>query len=136
MSKAEHGAAVGRGARPLSPHLQVYKPQLHSAMSIFNRITGVGNVLGAVLVTWWFVAMAAGPDAFATANGFLTSWFGILLLIGFAFSVCYHLCNGVRHLFWDAGYGFEKEQVRISGFIVIGTAVFFALSLLIIGWAY
>lgn len=134
MAKSEHGAAVNRGARPLSPHLQVYKPQLHSAISIFNRITGVGNVLGAVLIAWWFIAAASGPEYFAFVDGFLTSWFGIILLIGFAFSICYHMCNGIRHLVWDAGYGFEKDQVRFSGMVVLAAAALMGLGLILVGW--
>ncbi len=134
MAGSEHGAAVNRGARPLSPHLQVYKPQLHSALSIFHRVTGVGNVLAAMLIAWWFIAAASGPTYFAFVDGFLTSWFGILLLLGFAFSICYHMCTGIRHLVWDAGWGLEKPQVRTSGFIVLAAAGILGLGLVLTGW--
>lgn len=136
MAKSETGAAVGRGNRPLSPHLQVYRLPMAAVMSILHRITGVGNVIGMLFVTWWFIAAASGPEAFAWANGFLSSWFGVLMLIGFAFSVCYHLCTGLRHLIWDAGYGFSKEDVQLSSYVVIGAAAFFALVLLIVGLVY
>jgi succinate dehydrogenase / fumarate reductase cytochrome b subunit len=134
MSQTEHGAAINRGDRPLSPHLQVYKPQITSVMSVFHRITGVGNSLGAILVAWWFIAAAVGEGAFDTINGLLTSWVGHLILFGFALSVCYHLCNGIRHLLWDAGYGFELDQVKTTGIVAISAAGLMVLGLMIVGW--
>ena len=108
--------------RPLSPHLQVYKPQLTSVMSICHRATGIALAVGTLLLVWWVVAAAAGPDAFATAHGFLGSWFGMLILFGFTVALMYHLCNGIRHLFWDAGYGFELETAYKSGWMTLGAA--------------
>ena len=133
MSKSEHGAAVDRGNRPLSPHLQVYRPQITSVLSIFHRVTGVGNSIGAVLVAWWFIAAATGREAFSFIDGLLTSWVGHAILIGFAFSLCYHLCNGVRHLLWDAGYGFEIEEATLSGYIMLISAGILAVGLIVIG---
>lgn len=110
--------------RPLSPHLQIYKPQLTSALSILHRLTGVALGLGTLLLVWWLAAAAAGPEAFATAQGFIGSWFGLLLLFGWSVALFYHLCNGIRHLFWDAGYGFELPQAYASGWaVVIATGV-------------
>ena len=109
--------------RPLSPHLQVYRPQITSALSIFHRITGVALAVGTLLLTWWLVAAASGPDAFATAQGFIGSIVGRLLLFGWSLALFYHLCNGIRHLFWDAGYGFEIETAQRNGIIVVGAAV-------------
>ena len=134
MSEVETGADVGRGERPLSPHLQVYRPQVTSVMSAFHRITGVGNSFGAALVGWWFIAAASGEGAFGFIDGLLTSWLGHVVLIGFAFSLCYHLCNGLRHLLWDAGYGFELEEVRTTAMIALGAAALMALGLLLVGW--
>ena len=134
MSNTEHGAAINRGNRPLSPHLQVYKPQITSVMSVFHRITGVGNSIGAILIAWWFIAAASGPGPFDFINGFLTSWFGHLLLLGFTFSVCYHLCNGIRHLLWDAGYNFGLDAVRTSGLVALAAAGLMGVGLLIVGW--
>lgn len=108
--------------RPLSPHLQVYKPQLTSVMSICHRATGIALAVGMLLMVWWVVAAAAGPEAFATAHGFLGSWFGMLILFGFTVALMYHLCNGIRHLFWDAGYGFELETAYKSGWMTLGAA--------------
>ena len=134
MAETEHGAAAHRGDRPLSPHLQVYRPQINSATSIFHRVSGIGNSIGAVLVAWWFIAAASGSDGFGFIDGLLTSWVGHLLLIGFAFSIAYHLCNGVRHLIWDAGYGISREQITPSAYVVLGAAALLGLGLLIFGW--
>jgi len=115
--------------RPLSPHLQVYAFRLHMAMSISHRITGVALAVGTLLVVWWLAAAAAGPEAYATASGFLGSWFGQLLLFGWTVALWYHLFNGVRHLAWDAGKGFELTEVRASGIVVLAaTAVFTVLT--------
>ena len=112
-------ADVNRGDRPLSPHLTVYRPQITSMMSIFHRITGVAMALGAALVVWWLLAASIGADYFATADWVLTSWLGLLVMFGMSWALFYHLCNGVRHLVWDAGYGFELEHVSFSGIVVI-----------------
>lgn len=133
MSKTEHGAAVNRGNRPLSPHLQVYKLPMTGMMSIFHRITGVGNSIGAVLVAWWFIAAASSESAFSFIDGLLTSWLGHLVLLGFALSISYHLCNGIRHLLWDAGYGFELDEAKISGIVVLIAAALVAVGLVLIG---
>ncbi len=115
----------------MSPHLQIYKPQLTSVLSISHRITGVGLAAGTLLLTWWLLAAASGPEAFATVQGFLGSWIGYLILFGFSYALMYHLCNGVRHLFWDAGRGFELPTVYKSGWAV----VFGAAALTVIAWA-
>ena len=112
-------ADVDRGNRPLSPHLQVYRMQITSVLSILHRATGVALTVGVVLLTWWFFAAATGPEAFATAHGFMTSWFGAFVLIGSTWALCYHLLNGVRHLFWDAGYGFDLNTVTTTGWMVV-----------------
>ena len=111
-------ADVNRGNRPLSPHLQIYRPQITSMLSILHRITGVGLTLGGVVVVWWFLAAATGPEYFATVDGLLTSWLGLLVLLGLTWALCYHLLNGIRHLFWDMGYGFELQTVDRSGIAV------------------
>lgn len=135
MAKHESGAAVNRGNRPLSPHLQVYRLPLSGIMSIVHRITGVGNAIGAVLVAWWFIAAATGRDSFGFIDGLLTSWIGHLMLLGFAFSLTYHLCNGVRHLIWDIGYGFEIEEIKLSGLVVLAAAAVLGVGLIIVAAA-
>jgi succinate dehydrogenase / fumarate reductase cytochrome b subunit len=110
-------------ARPLSPHLQVYRPQITSVMSISHRITGVALAVGTLLLVCWIGAAASGADAYATVQGFIGNWFGQLLLLGWSFCLFYHLANGIRHLFWDAGKGFEIETMEMSGKLVIAAAV-------------
>ena len=116
--------------RPLSPHLQVYRPQLTSMLSILHRITGVGLAVGTLLLVWWLAAAASGPDAFATAQSFVGHVIGRLLLFGWTFALFYHLLNGIRHLFWDAGYGYEIATAYRSGW----AAVFVAAALTALVW--
>lgn len=109
--------------RPLSPHLQVYKPQLTSVLSIAHRATGVVLAVGLVGLVYWLMALAAGPDAYAVARDAFGSWFGKLILFGFTFALVYHFCNGIRHLCWDIGLGFEIETAYTSGWLVVGVSV-------------
>lgn len=109
--------------RPLSPHLQVYRPQMTSMLSILHRSTGVFLALGTPLLVYWLVKLAAGPTDFANAQAFFSNWFIQLMLIGWAFAFFYHLSNGIRHLFWDIGKGFELDDLHRSGYIVLGSAV-------------
>ncbi len=122
--------------RPLSPHLQVYRPQITSVLSILHRMTGVALTIGTVLLTWWLVAAAYGPEQFANAQAFLGSVIGQLLLWAFTFSLFYHLCNGIRHLLWDFGWGFEIAQVRMSGIVMVAAAVLLTLVTLIAAYAF
>jgi succinate dehydrogenase / fumarate reductase cytochrome b subunit len=118
-------ADVNRGNRPLSPFMigQVYRPQITSVLSIMHRITGVALTLAAVLTVWWFLAASADAESFAFADGILTSWIGGLILILSLLAFWFHFCNGIRHLVWDAGYGFQLESVRKSGLGVLAGAV-------------
>jgi succinate dehydrogenase / fumarate reductase cytochrome b subunit len=91
-------------------------------------MTGVGLTLGAVLVVWWLLSAATGPEYFAIVDGLLTSWIGLLVLLGSTWALAYHLLNGIRHLVWDIGHGFELETVDRSGIaVLIGSAVLTAL---------
>jgi len=110
-------------SRPLSPHLQVYRPQITSVLSIGHRFTGLVLSVGTLLLVWWLVALARGPEAFASAQALVGSWFGRLLLLGWTFSLFYHLANGIRHLFWDAGYGFEIKTTTVSGWVMVAASV-------------
>ena len=105
--------------RPLSPNIQIYRPQLTSVLSIANRITGVALSLYAVALVVWLVAAAAGPHAYATVHVFIQSWAGQILLFGCTFSFFLHLCGGIRHLAWDAGYGFDLSAIYASGWTVV-----------------
>jgi len=121
-----------RRDRPLSPHLQIYKMQWTATLSILHRITGVALGFGTLLLVWWLAAAATGADAYATVQSFMASWIGIILLIGWAFALYYHLCNGIRHLFWDAGIGLELGPARMTGYLsVIAATALTVLSVII-----
>jgi succinate dehydrogenase / fumarate reductase cytochrome b subunit len=121
--------------RPLSPHIQVYKPQITSVLSILHRATGVALTLGALFLIWWLVAAAYGVEEFTNAQAFLGSWIGHVILWGFTFAVFYHLANGIRHLAWDFGWGFELNEVRMTGLLVVVFAGGCTLITLIAGYA-
>ena len=109
--------------RPMSPHLQVYRPQLTSVLSITHRATGVALAVGTIFLVWWLVATGAGAEYFDYVQAIMGSWLGLLILLGFSWAVFYHLCNGIRHLFWDAGYGFELETAYKSGWATVAGSV-------------
>jgi succinate dehydrogenase / fumarate reductase cytochrome b subunit len=116
--------------RPLSPHLQIYRPQLTTVLSILHRLTGLWLTVGTLVLVWWLIAAAAGPDAYAAMQGFLGSWFGYLLLLGWSFALFYHLANGVRHLLWDTGWGLDLPTVYRTGWAVVAAS----LALTLIAW--
>jgi succinate dehydrogenase / fumarate reductase cytochrome b subunit len=139
MKDARDALMVGRNTdgklvrRPLSPHLQVYKPQISSALSIFHRITGCALGAGTLLLTLWLVCAASGENAFSIIQAFLASWIGLLILIGFTAALFYHFCNGIRHLAWDAGKGYELPTMHRTGYLVLAatvilTAVFWVIA--------
>jgi succinate dehydrogenase / fumarate reductase cytochrome b subunit len=126
---ASETSPATKRARPLSPHLQIYKPQITSVMSITHRATGIALAAGTLLLTAWIVSVALGPEAHAGVAAFAGSWFGRLLLLGWSAALFYHLLNGIRHLVWDAGYGFDLARMQSSGYgVLIGTAVLTALA--------
>jgi succinate dehydrogenase / fumarate reductase cytochrome b subunit len=99
--------------------MQIYRPQLTSVLSISHRVTGIALSVGTLLLISWLVAAAEGPQAYSAVRGFIHSWLGLLLMFGLTFSLFFHLCNGIRHLVWDAGYGFELRTVYASGWAVV-----------------
>ncbi|SIS83535.1 succinate dehydrogenase subunit C [Roseivivax lentus] len=125
-------ADVNRGNRPLSPHLQVYRPQLTSMTSILTRITGNALIVAMFMIVWWFIAAASGPDYFALANGFVTSWFGDLVLFLSLWALWYHTLAGVRHLIWDYAIGLEIEVAEKLGWGVIGGSILLTILTVII----
>jgi succinate dehydrogenase / fumarate reductase cytochrome b subunit len=114
-------------SRPLSPHLQIYRWYFTMALSIVHRVTGAGLVAGLLLLTWWLVALASGPESFATAQAVTGSFLGSLVLFGFTVFFFYHALNGVRHLVWDVGYNLEKVAAYQSGVLVSAGAVVLAV---------
>ncbi len=126
---------MASGKRPLSPHLQVYRPQITSILSILHRITGVGLWAGALLMTYWISSATYGPEAFAQAQSILGSWFGRLVLLGLTVALFYHLGNGIRHLAWDIGWGFEMETLTLTGWaLIIFTIVMTVLTVIAGYW--
>lgn len=105
--------------RPLSPHLTIYRPQITSMLSILHRITGVALFVGTALVVTWLWSVAYAPSFYLTLHGWLSSSLGHFLLFGWMFSFYYHLSNGIRHLFWDIGWGFTIQQLTRSGWTVL-----------------
>ena len=127
---------MAQGARPLSPHLQIYRWYWAMATSIAHRVTGVGLALGLVLFTWWLAALAGGPESFGDVQAVMHNFFGWLILFCFTAALFFHTANGVRHLFWDAGYGFEIETARHWSIATIvlggGLTILFWLLVLIV----
>ena len=121
--------------RPLSPHLQVYRPQITSVLSILHRITGAALAAGTLLLVYWLIAVAGGPDTYDAAQSVVGSIIGRILLFGWSWALFYHLTNGIRHLVWDAGRGFELRTVTISGWTVVILSFALTLAAWIAGYA-
>ena len=117
---------MSESSRPLSPHLQVYRFQLTMVLSILHRLTGVFLSGGMVMLAFWLVTAAVGGEPYGWAQWFLSSWLGYALLFAWSFCLFFHLCNGIRHLFWDLGLGFELRLAYASGYLVVLAA--FALT--------
>jgi len=116
-------ATPKRVERPLSPHLQIYRPQLTSITSILTRITGNALIVAVILAVWWLLAAATSDAAFATANAVATSWFGDLVFTGSLWAVWYHYLAGLRHLYFDAGHGLDVPTAEKLGWGAIGGSV-------------
>lgn len=115
-------------ARPTSPHLSIYRPQITSVLSIFHRFTGIALTAGLLFLTWWMLAILYGPNAYGTFLNFTRSIPGQIFLWGWSWSLFYHMLNGIRHLFWDMGKGYKLETVTQSGIMVlVGSVLFTAL---------
>lgn len=120
--------------RPTSPHVWLYRWQIGNTLSILHRITGAALALGLLALSYWFVSLAGGPDSYAAAARLLGSPVGLVVLLGWTFSFMFHLLNGVRHLFWDAGKGFERTPRHVSGWFAALGAV--ALTLMVAAWIW
>lgn len=123
-------ASTSGSERPISPHLTIYKPQITSVMSILHRITGLALVFGTIFLVWWLWAAAYSPVCFAGLHSFFGGFIGKIMLFGWSAAFYYHLLNGLRHLWWDLGHGFDIPSVIRSGWIVGITC----LALTIITW--
>ena len=118
---------------PLSPHLQIYRWQISSLLSITHRITGILNLLGLIFISAWISSAGISENLFEYFSVFLKSFIGKFILIGFTWSINYHLLSGIRHFFWDLGYGYELKTVNISGVIVIISSLLLTVFLWLIG---
>lgn len=118
--------------RPLSPHLQIYKPQLTSITSVLHRATGLGMAYGLAMFTWWLVAAATGPEAYGVFTDFCASLIGQILLYGWMVAFYYHLANGIRHLVWDTGHLFKLRNAYAAGYFVL----FFTALASAVTWYY
>jgi succinate dehydrogenase / fumarate reductase cytochrome b subunit len=109
-------AASGRGARPdrpLSPHLQIYSPLINMVMSILHRITGAALYFGSLLLAWWLVAAAVGPDYFNYVSSWFSAWYGQAVLIGYTWALLHHMAGGIRHFIWDTGRGYDLATIDL-----------------------
>src|ERR1700680_2234789 len=120
--------------RPLSPFMfpTWYRFQITSLMSILHRLTGIALAVGSIVLAWWLVAVAAGGELFEVTHAVIASPIGVLLLFLWSVAFFYHLCNGIRHLAWDAGYGFEIRKAYLSGYGVLAATVV----LTVVAWLY
>ena len=123
-------------ARPISPHLQIYRWQIGNSLSIFHRLTGIALSLGLLPLCYWLVSLAGGEKSYAAAARVFASPLGLLILVALTFAFMYHLLNGIRHLFWDAGLGFERTQRHASGWFAILGALLATLGLWALVWRF
>jgi succinate dehydrogenase / fumarate reductase cytochrome b subunit len=135
MAETHLKAAPGAASRPLSPHLSIFRPLITMVMSIVHRITGMGLYFGMLFLAWWLIAAATGPEAFAIADAFFGSWLGRLILLGFTWALIHHLLGGIRHLFWDAGFGFEPRVATMTAWAILAGSIGLTLIVWIVGYA-
>ena len=120
--------------RPLSPHLQIYKPIPTMVMSIVHRITGAALYFGTLLVAWWLVAAASGPDYFSYVNAIYGSWLGRLVLFGYTWALVHHMLGGVRHLIWDTGAMFDKKTATTMAWATLAGSIALTVLVWIVGY--
>jgi succinate dehydrogenase / fumarate reductase cytochrome b subunit len=120
--------------RPTSPHAEIYRWQIGNTLSILHRVTGAALALGLIALSYWLLSLAGGADSYVSAARFFTRPIGLTVLLGWTFAFLFHLLNGVRHLFWDAGRGFERTQRQLSGWAAVLGAI--ALTLCVAVWVW
>ncbi|MBS9475910.1 succinate dehydrogenase, cytochrome b556 subunit [Ancylobacter radicis] len=124
----------GAAERPLSPHLQIYRPMLTMMMSIVHRVTGVALYFGTALLALWLVAGATSPEAFDLVNGIYGSWIGLIVMIGYSWALLHHAIGGIRHFVWDTGAGFGPEWRELLARLTIGGSISLTVLLWIVIW--
>jgi succinate dehydrogenase / fumarate reductase cytochrome b subunit len=120
--------------RPLSPHLQIYRPMLTMMMSIAHRISGASLGIGFILLAWWLIAVSIGPEAFATVNAFFASLFGRFLLFLFSWALIHHMLGGIRHLIWDTGHGLDLVSIEVFAWTTIIGSTVLTIALWLVGY--
>jgi succinate dehydrogenase / fumarate reductase cytochrome b subunit len=123
------------GERPLSPHLSIYRPMLTMMMSIAHRISGAANAVGFLLLAWWLVAIAAGPEAYAQVSSFFASIPGRILLFLFSWSLIHHMLGGIRHLIWDTGRFLDKTSIEVLAWLTIISSTVLTVLVWVAGYA-
>lgn len=121
--------------RPLSPHLQIYRPMMTMLMSIAHRISGAANAIGFLLLAWWLVAIARGPEAYATVNAFFAAIPGRVLLFLFSWSLIHHMIGGIRHLLWDTGRAMDKTSIEVLAWLTILSSTVLTVLVWLAGYA-
>jgi succinate dehydrogenase / fumarate reductase, cytochrome b subunit len=123
-------------ARPTSPHMRIYRWQIGNSLSILHRVTGIVLALGLLALCYWLTSLAAGEQSYAAAAAVFSSPVGLVGLAGWTFAFLYHLLNGVRHLFWDVGYGFERTQRHASGWLVVLGSIALTAGVWMLVWSH
>jgi succinate dehydrogenase / fumarate reductase cytochrome b subunit len=129
---AEASSEPRAHARPLSPHLQIYRPQINMVMSIVHRITGAALYFGTLLLAWWLFAAATGPDYFDFVNGLFATWPGMVIIVGYTWALIHHMLGGLRHFVWDTGSGLDIASVNLLSWATIILSVLLTAAL----WLY
>ncbi len=130
MTHSDRGAG-----RPLSPHLQIYKPTLTMMMSMAHRLTGLALYCGTLLLAWWLLALAGGAESFAAAQAFFSGFFGRLILFGYTWALIHHMLGGLRHLVWDTGHGFGPAQIEWAARATLAGSVVLTLVVWVLGFS-
>jgi succinate dehydrogenase / fumarate reductase cytochrome b subunit len=116
-------SSSSKSQKPLSPNIQLYRPQLTSVLSILNRVTGVFLSVAAIALVIWLLAAAAGPQAYAIVQAAFASWTGQVILLGCTFAFFLHFLGGIRHLVWDTVHGFDLRTIYMSGWVVVAASI-------------
>lgn len=127
-------ADTSHDTRPLSPHLQVFRPLITMVMSIVHRMTGAALYFGTILVAWWLIAAASGPEYFALVDGFFGSFFGRLILFGYTWALMHHMLGGLRHFVWDTGAGFDLPVANRMAWASLFGSVTLTIMIWIVGY--
>ena len=128
------GNAKSRAERPLSPHLQIYRPMLTMMMSIAHRLSGAALAIGFILLAWWLLAISLGPEPYATVSSFFGSIAGGTLLFLFSWALIHHMLGGIRHLIWDTGHGLDKVSIEIFAWATIIGSTTLTVLLWLVGY--